>query len=60
MTDFVQLFSGPHYIPTFLRHGFNILMGIDEYNYIQYLCLLMFTDRFSHFILVSGVLCLFV
>lgn len=60
MTDFVQLFSGPHYIPTFLRHGFNILMGIDEYNYILYLCLLMFTDRFSHFILVSGVLCLFV
>lgn len=42
------------------RHGFNILMGIDEYNYIQYLCLLMFTDRFSHFISVSGVLCLFV
>lgn len=39
---------------------FNILMGIDEYNYIQYLCLLMFTDRFSHFISVSGVLCLFV
>lgn len=42
------------------RHGFNILMGIDEYNYIQYLCLLMFTDRFSHFISVSGVLCFFV
>lgn len=29
-------------------------MDIDEYNYIQYLCLLMFTDRFSHFISVSG------
>lgn len=38
---------------------FNILMGIDEYNYIQYLCLLMFTDGFSHFTSVSGVLCLF-
>lgn len=60
MTDFVQFFSGPHYIPTFLRHGFNILLSIDEYNYIQYLCLFMFTDRFSHFISVSGVLCLFV
>lgn len=35
-------------------------MGIDEYNYyIQYLCLFMFTDGFSHFISVSGVLCLF-
>lgn len=43
--------------PTYV---FNILMGIDEYNYIQYLCLLMFTDGFSHFISVSGVLCLFV
>lgn len=39
---------------------FNIVMGIDEYNYyIQYLCLFMFTDGFSHFISVSGVLCLF-
>lgn len=44
-------------VPTYV---FIILMGIDEYNYIQYLCLLMFTDRFSHFISVSGVLCLFV
>lgn len=36
---FVQFFSGPHYIPTFLKHGFNILMGIDEYNYIRiYVC----------------------
>lgn len=29
-------------VPTYV---FNILMGIDKYNYIQYLCLLMFTDR---------------
>lgn len=36
---FVQFFSGPYYIPTFLKHGFNILMGIDEYNYIRiYVC----------------------
>lgn len=63
MTDFVQFFFS--FFRTTLhsnlpRHGLNILMGIDEYNYIQYLCLLMFTDRFSHFISVSGVLCLFV
>lgn len=44
---------------TFQLPGFLILKGIDEYNYIQYLCLLMFTDRFSHFISVSSVLCSF-
>lgn len=64
--DFVQFFLlVPSHPQTTLHlnipiHGFNIVMGIDEYNYIQYLCLLMFTDRFSHFISVSGVLCLFV
>lgn len=51
-----KIASGPLYIPT---SWFLILKGIDEYNYIQYLCLLMFTDRFSHFISVSSVLCLF-
>lgn len=44
---------------TFQLPDFLILKGIDEYNYIQYLCLLMFTDRFSHFISVSSVLCSF-